>query len=92
MAAICVQAEWHSIRRAAEMMPTSWSSEHPASPEPSCPVTVWTTAARSGPGAMVSASPLKMIMTGVDGSDAERYQAGERFGIRVVQEHLAGVW
>ena len=58
IAAISVQAARDSRRRAAEMIPISWSSEQPARPEPSSPVTVSTTVASSGPGAMVSASPF----------------------------------
>ena len=56
-AAISVHADRDSRRRAAEMMPSSWSSEQPASPEPSSPVTVSTTVASSAPGTIVSASP-----------------------------------
>src|SRR6202042_2644977 len=58
MAVNRIHAFRHSWRRAAEMMPSSWSSEHPASPEPSSPVTVSTTVASSGPGAIVSAWPF----------------------------------
>ncbi len=46
-----------SRRRAAEMIPSSWSSEQPARPAPSSPVTVSTTAASSAPGAIVSDAP-----------------------------------
>src|SRR6202050_1342579 len=56
IAAITVHVSRASWRRAAEMIPISWSSEQPARPEPSSPVTVSTTAARRGPGVMVSAA------------------------------------
>ena len=57
IAAITVHSSRDCCRRAAEMMPISWSSEQPARPEPSSPVTVCTTVARRGPGAIVSAAP-----------------------------------
>ena len=57
VAAIRVQAARDSRRRAAEMMPSSWSSEQPARPEPSSPVTVCTTVASRGPGVIVSEAP-----------------------------------
>ena len=39
------------------MIPISWSSDRPATPAPSSPVTAPTTAASSGPGAIASDAP-----------------------------------
>ena len=56
-AAIRAQASRDSIRRVPDKNPTSWSSDSLARSSPCSPVTVSSTMASSGPGAIVSARP-----------------------------------